>query len=289
MVAIGNFDGVHLGHKKIFKEIIQKAKKIRGTSVVYTLYPPPSHVLHPHLAPSQLNTLEERLTLIQNQGIDVTVVEKFDKSFSQKTAEQFFQDIVVQNLKTKILYVGYNFFFGKDRKGNIEVLKKFCKDAHIELHIASPFKIKGKSVSSSKIRSLLQEGNVQKASKLLGRFYFLQGKVIRGTGRGKSLGIPTANIETQAELIPKEGVYVTLAHYKNILYPSVTNIGHAPTFAHKTPFTIETHILDFDKTIYGKSLFIHFLKWLRPTQKFSSPEALLTQIKKDIKKSKMYF
>ncbi|MBI3019541.1 MAG: bifunctional riboflavin kinase/FAD synthetase [Deltaproteobacteria bacterium] len=289
VVAIGNFDGVHLGHKKIFKEVIHKAKKIRGTSVVYTLYPPPSRVLHPKTAAPQMNTLEERLTLIQNQGIDITVVEKFDRTFSQKTAEQFFQEIVVQNLKTKILYVGYNFFFGKGREGNTEILKKFCKEAPIELHIAKPFKIKGEVVSSSKIRSFIQKGNVQKATGFLGRPYFLQGKVTRGVGRGKRLGIPTANLQTKAELIPKEGVYVTLAQYQNTLYPSVTNIGHAPTFAEKTPFTIEIHILDFHKDLYGKSLFIHFLKWLRPTQKFSSPEALLKQIKKDIERSKMYF
>ena len=289
VVAIGNFDGVHLGHKKIFKEVIQKAKKMRGTSVVYTLYPPPSRVLHPKTAAPQMNTLEERLTLIQNQGMDVTVIEKFDRAFSQKTAEQFFQEIVVQNLKTKILYVGYNFFFGKGRQGNTEVLKKFCKEAHIELHIASPFKIKGELVSSSKIRSCIQEGKLKKASEFLGRPYFLQGKVIRGTGRGKNLGIPTANIQTQAELIPKEGVYVTLTQVQDVLYPSVTNIGHAPTFSPRTPFTIETHILDFHQNIYGKSLLIHFLHWLRPTQKFSSAQALLKQIKADITQAKNYF
>src|SRR3989338_5531233 len=187
VVAIGNFDGVHLGHKKIFKEILQKARNIGGTSVVYTLYPPPSRVLHPQNAAPQMNTLEERLTLIQNQGIDVTVVEKFNKAFSQKTAKQFFQEIVVQNLKAKILYVGYNFFFGKNRQGNTDVLKTFCKEAHIELHIAKPFKIKGKTVSSSKIRSFIQDGKIQKASQFLGRPYFLKGKVVRGIGRGKNL------------------------------------------------------------------------------------------------------
>ena len=289
VVAIGNFDGVHLGHKKIFKEVIYKAKKIKGISVVYTLYPPPSRVLHPKTAAPQMNTLKERLALIQNQGIDVTVVEKFDQAFSQKTAEQFFQEIIVQNLKTKILYVGYNFFFGKGRQGNTDLLKKLCKAAHIELHIASPFKIKGQVVSSSKIRALIQEGNVKKASELLGRPTFLQGKVIRGKGRGKTLGVPTANLQTHSELIPKEGVYATLAQVRNALYPSVTNIGHAPTFSLKTPFTIETHILDFHQNIYGKSLLIHFLHWLRPTQKFSSALDLKKQIKKDIVLAKKHF
>ncbi|MBI3016406.1 MAG: bifunctional riboflavin kinase/FAD synthetase [Deltaproteobacteria bacterium] len=289
VVAIGNFDGVHLGHKKIFKEVIHKAKKIKGTSVVYTLYPPPSRVLHPKTAAPQMNTLKERLALIQNQGIDVTVVEKFNRKFSQKTAARFFQEIIVQNLNAKILYVGYNFFFGKGRQGNTALLKKLCKAAHIELHIAHPFKIKGQVVSSSKIRALIQEGAVKKASQFLGRPTFLQGKVIQGKGRGKTLGIPTANIQTQSELIPKEGVYVTLAQYKGTLYPSVTNIGHAPTFAKKTPFTIETHILDFHQNIYGKSLILHFLHWLRPTQKFSGGHALKHQIAKDIALAKKYF
>ncbi|HBQ20720.1 MAG: riboflavin biosynthesis protein RibF [Deltaproteobacteria bacterium GWA2_38_16] len=289
IVAIGNFDGVHLGHKEIFSDVVKKASMIQGTSVVYTLYPHPSCIIHPETCEPQINSIEERLTLIENQGIDITVVENFNREFSEKTAQDFFKEIILTHLKTKILYVGYNFFFGKGRSGNTELLKKWCDKENIELHITSPFKIEEEVVSSSKIRMFIKEGEVKKAQEFLGRHYFIQGVTVKGEGRGKKLGIPTANIETHAELIPKIGVYITLTEYKNILYPSVTNVGHAPTFLEKSPFSIETHMMDFHHTLYGESLIIHFVDWIRPIKKFDSPKHLVAQIKCDIETAQKHF
>lgn len=283
VVAIGNFDGVHVGHKEIFKEIIQKAKDIGGTSVIYTFHPHPSCVIRPEMCQPQINSIDERLTLIENQGIDVTVVENFNRDFSQQSATEFFQNIILKKLKPKILYVGYNFYFGRGREGTTATLKKLCQKHSIELNVMPAFKLKGEVISSSKIREALRSGNVKKAAQFLGRYYFLQGITIKGVGRGKTLGIPTANIQTPAEITPKMGVYSTWVEYKGKLYASVTNVGHAPTFSEKKPHSIEAHIFDFKKNLYGESFILHFVDRIRAIKKFSSSQELVKQIKADIK------
>lgn len=288
VVAIGNFDGVHIGHKEILNQVRKRRNSLNGTSIVYTFYPHPSRIIHPETFEPQINSIEERLTLIENHRIDVTVVEDFNREFSEKKAELFFHEIILKKLNTHALYVGHNFFFGKSREGNPEILKKWCLNHNIEFHIIRPQKINNEVVSSSKIRALIQEGRVKKASRFLGRHYFIQGVTIKGEGRGKKIGIPTANIETHAELIPKIGVYVTFTEYKNTLYPSVTNVGHAPTFNEKSPFSIETHVLNFHHPLYGESLIIHFIDWIRSIKKFKSVEALVAQIKKDIDLARRY-
>lgn len=289
VVAIGNFDGVHLGHQKIFKHVIQEAQKKGGTSIVYTFHPHPSCVIHPETCEPQIHSLETRLKLIEEAGIDVTVVENFNREFSEKSAHQFFEEVILENLKTKVLFVGFNFFFGKARAGNTELLKTLCKSHGIEMHIMPPFKMEEEVVSSSKIRHFLKEGNIHKANEFLGRPFFLEGLTIKGVGRGHKLGIPTANLQTQAEIIPKEGVYITFAEYKGKKYKSVTNVGHAPTFKDEKPSSIETHLLDWDKDIYGESFRLHFLEWIREIKKFPSAETLVKQIQKDIQTAKDYF
>lgn len=290
VVAIGNFDGVHRGHKKIFEQVLKKAKNTGGTSIAYTLFPHPSLILRPEAYEAQINSIEERLTLIENKGIQVAVVENFDHAFSKKSANQFFEEIILKNLRTKYLYVGYNFFFGRNREGNVNILKKLCQRHRIELHVMKPFRLQNESVSSSKIRRFILSGNVKKAALFLGRYFFLQGIMKRGAGRGKKIGIPTVNLETQAELIPKIGVYATLIEYNHRLYPSVTNVGHTPTFSKKSPFSIETHILDFKKeTAQGDSFILHFVDRIRSTQKFPSALRLVAQIQKDISFCKDYF
>ena len=286
VVVVGNFDGLHLGHQALISKAKKRAERIGGTSIVYTFHPHPSRIVHPGSYQPQINTPGERLKLIQKLGVDVAVVELFNRAFSQKSAQAFFDDILVKNLKTKILFVGYNFFFGKDRQGDTETLKKLCQKKGIELYIARPFKIQKEVVSSSKIRASIGAGNVKKASAFLGRPFFLEGITIKGVGRGKMLGFPTANIKTKSELIPKAGVYLTLAEHQSRRLPSVTNIGHAPTFSQQTPFSIETHLIDFKKELYGEPLILHFIDRLRDTKKFPSPEALVKQIKKDIQKAK---
>ncbi len=291
VVAIGNFDGVHLGHQEILRKVIQKAKKIKGTSVIYTLFPPPACVLRPNIHVPQILTLKDRLKKIEESGINIVIIEKFSLRFSRKTAQEFFDEIILKNLKTKILYVGYNFFFGKDRQGDVAFLKKQTKKNKIEFHMVSPFRKENEIISSTKIRTLILGGEVKKAALFLGRPYSLKGTVVHGEGRGLKLGIPTANIKTDAELIPMEGVYVTQTELNNQLYPSVTSIGCAVTFSKNAPFSIETHILDFisGRPLYGKPLTIHFLDRIRDIQKFDSAKALISNIQQDIQIAKKIF
>lgn len=273
-VAIGNFDGVHLGHQEILKKEID---------LVYTFYPHPSRILYPLIFIPQINSLEERLALIKKLGIHTIVVQKFTKSFSQKLAQQFFYEIIVKKLKTHALYVGHNFFFGKNRKGNILLLKKLCSKNNIKLHVVKPFKINNEVVSSSSIRKFIHEGNVKKSASFLGRFYSVQGIVVPGKKRG--LGMPTANLKTDSELIPKAGVYATWTEFNNKRYPSITNIGTSPTFSDDS-FSIETYIFNFNKNIYDEKIILYFVDRIRDTKKFASAEKLRLQIKKDILKTK---
>lgn len=288
IVAIGNFDGVHLGHQEILSHIKKKAKEMGGLSVVYTFDPPPSRILRPTVSVPQIHSLEERLSLFENYGLDIAIIEPFTKNFSQKSALQFFNEIILHRLKAKYLYVGYNFFFGKDRQGTPELLQEFCNAHNIELHVIKPFKIKSKIVSSTKIRHLILLGHVQKATFFLGRPYSIQGVVVQGSKRGEALGIPTANLKTEAELIPKEGVYITKTEYQGKLYPSVTSVGRAPTFTNHSPVIIETHFLDVTLSLYRESLLLHFVKRLRDIKKFPTPEALIKQIHKDIAKTRSF-
>lgn len=286
VVVIGNFDGVHRGHQALLRATLQKAKKIHGTVVVYTLFPHPSHILHPTTPTPQMTSLQTRLKLMEHQKIPVIVVEKFTRAFSKKSAQQFFKEVVIQNLRAKELFVGYNFSFGKDREGNIDILKHLCKKNGIVLHVFPPFKVAHEIVSSSKIRTLIQAGNIEKANAFLGRSYVVNGKVIQGEGRGQKLEAPTANLEVKTQLLPKAGVYLTRVCYQHKFYPSVTHVGPAPTFRKGRFSSFETHILNFNQTLYGKNLTLHFVDRLRNARKFKSVQALVTQIQKDIKTAK---
>lgn len=286
VVAIGNFDGVHLGHQEIFKQVVKKAKKTNGASVIYTLHPPPAHVLRPNTNVPQILTLKDRLKKIEESGIDIVIIEKFSRRFSRKSAQEFFDEIILGNLKTKILYVGYNFLFGKDRQGDVAFLERQCKKNKIEFHIVKPYRKKNEIISSTKIRALILDGNVKKASLFLGHPYSLKGTVVRGEGRGIKLGVPTANIRTNAELIPGEGIYVSKTGLGNRSFPSVTSIGRAVTFSEDAPFSIETHILDFKQSLYEKTLTIHFLDRIRNIKKFNSIEELISKMRQDIQIAK---
>lgn len=286
VVAIGNFDGVHLGHQLILKKAVQRAKKMGASSVVYTFYPPPAQILRPHLPIPQILTLKERLQKIKATGIDVVIVERFTRRFSKKSAEAFFDEIIRKKLNTKVLYVGYNFCFGRNREGDVRFLKKKCAEHKIEFHEIKPLKKENEIISSTKIRTEILEGNVKKAALFLGRPHALTGRVTHGERRGVKIGIPTANLKTIAELVPKEGVYVTQTELNHRLYPSVTSIGRAVTFSEHAPFAIETHILDFKQSLYRQFLTIHFLDRIRDIQKFNSISKLVEKMREDIEKAK---
>ncbi len=288
IVTIGNFDGLHLGHKQIIQTVTKRAKAEKGFSVVYTFKPHPHLAISPNHPLQLLNTYEEKIELLENMGVDLVVEEPFSREFSNITPEKFLSDILLKTLSTKVLYVGYDFKFGNNRTGNLEFLQNFCKKKGIELYIAKPLKVQSEICSSSRIRNYLLEGNVSQANKLLGREFFYRGLVVRGDGRGRKIGFATANVKSENKLSIKTGVYATWAVYQGKVHASVTNVGTRPTFHPEfdAPIVVETHILDFNRDIYGEVLEVRIVERLRDELKFKSIDELIANIKNDIAQSK---
>lgn len=284
IVALGVFDGVHRGHREIFRRIVARAKAARGTSVVYTFDPHPVTVVAPSAAPQMINTLDQRVDLIEDTGIRKVVVQKFTKSFARLSPEDFFRKIIAGKLKAREIFVGYNFTFGMGRAGTVETLEGLGRPLGIDVHVLSPFLWKGTLVSSTQVRQFLSAGKLPQAEDLLARPYFIEGRVVRGRGiGGKELGIHTANIDSDNDPILPTGVYVTYALMDKRRFRSVTNIGPNPTFG-SGPVSIETHILEgFHKNIVGKKIRVEFLKKIREEIRFATPEDLARQIGRDIK------
>ncbi len=288
-VTIGNFDGLHLGHKEILKKLCEEAKKIKGQSIALTFEPHPSEILTPGKALSRINTLKEKIALIKNQNIDTLIIEPFTKELASTTAQDFFHKILVQKLNPKVIVMGHDFHFGKNREGSIDTLKEFGGKIGIEVIKIPPFEKDGETVSSSLIRKYVASGNVAKAHKLLGRPFFLEGEVVRGSGRGKTMKTPTANLKIEDRLIPGDGVYIIMTYIDNVLHPSVGSIGVNVTFSEKEPRSVETHILDFVGDLYGKHLILHYLKKIRDMKKFPSMEELKKEMENDIREARIFF
>ncbi len=292
IIAMGVFDGVHQGHRHIFKKIIQRSKKIRAQTVAYTFEPHPVRVLAPHACPQMINTIPQRIELICDTGMDRVVVEKFTKTFAKQTPQQFVKNVILKKLKPSEIFVGYNFTFGIKRSGTAEDLQKLCAQHQIQVHIVTPYYSGETLVSSTQVRHFLNQGDLARANHLLERPYFLDGSIVKGKGIGaKLLGIPTANLKTfQDHLLPM-GVYITKIRIGKKTYSSVTNIGHNPTFQKKGKppvVTIETHIFNFNKNIVGRNIRLFFFKKIRDEKKFSSPQELIQQIHEDIKQAKKF-
>lgn len=282
---MGNYDGVHVGHRSILHTLVKESKKRKLASVVYTFDPHPVKILAPHLAPPLINTQIQKIELLASCGIDAVIVEKFDRRFSSLSPEIFFQKIIRERLNGRYIIVGTDFTFGKKREGNSETLEHLCFKNNIDIMIMKPQMAGDTLVSSTVVRKYLLEGDVTHASRLLGRLFFLNGQVVHGKKRGHQLGIPTANLKTANELMPAEGVYATKARIGKKIYGSVTNIGTNPTFGNRQK-SIETHLLGVDRKIYGRNVRLHFVKRLRDEKKFKDPQTLVLQIKKDIEQAK---
>jgi riboflavin kinase/FMN adenylyltransferase len=290
IVTIGNFDGLHRGHRQIIDEVLARARKEGGTSVVYTFRPHPHLALAPTEELQLINTYDEKVGLLGKLGVDVVIEEPFSREFSTLTAEKFVNEVLLKRLSAHALYVGYDFGFGKDRSGTLEVLQKLCAKEGLELHVAKPLKTDGEICSSSRIRDHIKAGAVAEAAKLLGREFFYRGVVTKGDGRGHKLGFPTANVVPESKLWVKEGVYATWAVHGDRRYRSVTNVGRRPTFIPETgenrpPVVVETHILDFDQDIYGESLEVRMVARIRDEVRFSGIDALVSQIRLDIQRA----
>jgi riboflavin kinase/FMN adenylyltransferase len=286
VLTIGNFDGVHKGHLALFEKVKQIAKKINGLSVVMTFDPHPIKVLRSGNGPPVITPTPQKLRLIKQAGIDVILCLPFTKEFATLSAKDFVEKILVQKIGVKCIVVGYDYAFGRNREGNIDFLKKMAQQYQFKVEVVGPVSVNGTVVSSTKIRNLVQEGKLEEAKTLLGRNYEVTGTVVKGKNRGaKLLGYPTANLKLIDELTPKSGVYAVKVHIDDKTYKGVANIGYNPTFGNGA-FSVETHIIDFDKNILGREIRVEFVKRLRDEKKFKGPSELAEQIKKDIQNAR---
>jgi len=286
VLTLGNFDGVHLGHQRIFQRVREKAREIGGESIAYTFEPHPVQMLKPERAPFLLLPMDERLRLIGELGIDVVICAPFTPEFANQTAEEFVRDILHAQIGAREVFVGQNTTFGRGREGSVLLLKEMGKRFDFAVEGVEAVQVEGVIVSSSRIRRLIREGDMHGAAKLLGRHHLLVGQVIHGHGRGsKKLGFPTANLKTAEVLFPKPGIYAVWALYEGRRYLAVANLGWNPTFQDRK-FSIEVHILDFQKDLYGQNLRVEFVERLRDEVTFHGPEELVVQIKKDVEQAK---
>ncbi|HKX12364.1 MAG TPA: bifunctional riboflavin kinase/FAD synthetase [bacterium] len=284
VVALGNFDGVHQAHQKMFKIAIREARRIKGRAVAYTFDPHPVKVLSQVAALPMINTLKQKLELMAETGLDAAVVEPFELKFAHLGAEEWFQKIVVKRLHAAGVVVGYDFTFGSRRSGTVEVLERLCAEAGIFCRVMEA-QLEGEAlISSTQIRAFVAKGEVEYAARLLGRWFFVDGTVIRGAGRGASLGFPTANLKTENELKPAPGVYACFAQVGRKKYRAVANLGQNPTFG-GSALSLEAHLLNYKGNLYGKKLRLHFVKRLREERSFASAEDLVRQIRADIRHS----
>ncbi|MFH1458326.1 MAG: bifunctional riboflavin kinase/FAD synthetase [Candidatus Omnitrophota bacterium] len=279
VVALGVFDGVHLGHRKILKSAVRNARREHGTSIVFTFWP------HPQKEGS-LYSLEHRLKLISELGIDVCVIIRFNKKLARVSANDFIRNVLFKKLGASYIFVGRNFKFGKKAQGDGNTLQKASVEYHFKVRVFPVVRINGAPVSSTYIRTQIKKGNLKAAQRLLNRPVSILGTVVRGISLGRKFGIPTANIDPHHEVIPPKGVYAVKVNFRNKKFEGACYIGPKPAFLkHQTTTSIEVHILNFNRNIYGRTLEVQFIRKIRSPRKFSSPAALAAQIKKDILES----
>ena len=284
VVAIGNFDGVHRGHAQIFQEAQSWARQLQGEAVVLTFDPHPAKVLAPAYAPPLITPLARKLELIAAEGVDVTVVEPFDRAFAAHSAEAFVRDVLVEALGARHVVVGYDFTFGQKRSGTVERLKELGREHGFGVTVVPPVSVEGIVCSSTKVREFTLEGRVDGAALVLGRAVEVEGEVVRGDGRGRTIGVPTANVKSETELLPKNGVYAGWAERLSDgkRWVAAINVGTNPTFVDGVNVRVEAHLLDCDEDLYGQRLRVGFVARLRDEERFPSREALVAQIKSDV-------
>lgn len=288
-VAIGNFDGCHLGHERLLRGLVSTARSLDAVASVLTFFPHPVEVLTPNKKLERLTTASEKLQLLESHGVEITLVESFTMDLAALSPEAFFERYIKRGLKAKSLHVGSNFRFGKDRAGDVDRLRALCQANGVRLELAVPVEMDGQRVSSSRVRESVRMGDVATAGRLLGRPYSLTGTVARGDGRGKTLGFPTANLRLSPEkLLPKHGVYVTRAVWQHQEFGSVTNVGVRPTFGgNSTAPCVETHLINFEAKLYDETIELKFLDRLRDERAFADASALRVQIAEDVKQASL--
>lgn len=289
VLTLGVFDGLHLGHQRIMQTVVERAKAIGAHATAITFDPHPRAVLHPESAPPLLQTLDQRLANFEVLGIEQAIVITFDTGFASQPAEEFLHEIVHDRLHAKEVYLGKGFAFGKGRGGNIDLLRKMSAELGFFADEVPEVTLRGRRISSSKIRHLLDKGHINLARRMLGRPYGVEGVIIRGNRRGHTIGFPTANLKPHNRVIPKFGVYATATLVEGIWRRSITNIGVRPTFENEAEPSIETFIFDFNGDLYGDVLRVRFLHRIRDERKFNGIEELKEQIQKDSARAMNYF
>jgi riboflavin kinase/FMN adenylyltransferase len=285
VITLGNFDGLHLGHQKLVKMVIDRAEQTGGQSVVFTFQPHPLKILAPNRCPPLLSLYEEKVELFRDMGIDLLIMAPFTHELSSLLPEDFVRNVLHNLLRVKAIIVGNNYRFGRGRRGNVMMLRKLGQIYGFDVLIVDEMTINGEIISSTKIRRLLIIGEVEHAARLLGRYYAITGTVVQGDKRGRLLGFPTANIKADHELLPEPGVYVSRIKLHNTLYNGVVSIGYRPTF-NKNIIAVEAYIFDFNKNIYGEKLTLFFLNRLREEKKFDNVTSLIIQIREDVEKAR---
>ena len=286
-VTVGNFDGVHLSHQFICRKLAEEAKEAGSKSMVITFDPHPKMILHPDIRPFYLiTTLEERLKLLEECQLDAAMVIPFTLDYSRTTAEQFVHQFLRQKLAIKKIIVGHDYKFGRGKNGNSDYLIAAGRELGFSVEVIGAFKVGDDVVSSTMIRNLILEGDVRKASVLLGRWYNVAGTVESGHGRGEVLGFPTANLKPQKELLPAPGIYAAYVFWRGKRYASAVNVGAKPTF-HDYVDTVEAYLLDFKDNLRGERIDIHFVEKLRNIVKFDNLEELKKQIEADVEQARM--
>ena len=289
IVTVGTFDGVHFGHQKIIQRLQKIAKKNNGESVLLTFDPHPRKILLNDQGLKLIHTINEKINILENLGLDHLVIYPFTLEFSKFSAKRYIDELLIQKLGTYTLVIGYDHHFGNDREGNIDLLKKYEKSNPFYLEEIKAHEIQEIKISSTKVRSAIEKGNIHLVNDYCGHFYEFSGEVVRGNGIGKTIGTPTANIKLNSneKIIPLDGVYAVICQIKDANYNGIMNIGFKPTVDEGQKRTVEIHLFDYEKDIYGQDLRTKVIERIRDEVKFNSLKELKSQILKDNEKAKI--
>jgi riboflavin kinase / FMN adenylyltransferase len=285
VVALGNFDGVHVGHQTILRAAIERARAAGGSALAVTFDPLPAKVLNPNRAPRLILTPEDKHELLRSFGLDGVIVLTFSRELSMVPPEAFVREYLRRRIGARVVVVGHNVSFGHARAGNAEVMRRLGGELGFETNVIGPIERDGIVVSSTQVREMIAMGDMKRTAILLGRPHFLRGPVVHGRERGRTIGFPTANVQSRTECLPPDGVYATRVVMEEGSYPSITNIGMRPTFG-EPERSIEAHIFDFDRDIYGREVKLEIAERIRPERKFESAQALAAQIASDLRRAK---
>lgn len=289
VLTLGVFDGLHLGHQLIVQTVVERARAAGAVPTVVTFDPHPRAVLHPESAPPLLQTFDQKIEALGVLGIEQTIVVRFTPEFARVRAEEFLRDVVGERLQAREVYLGRGFAFGYKREGDITLLRRVSERLGFHAGEVAEVRLRGQRISSSRIRELLSRGHVNLARRMLGRPYGVEGRVVRGAERGRTLGFPTANLRPENRVIPRGGVYVTATLIEGRWRRSVTNVGTRPTFEHDAEPSVETYVMDWRGDLYGDVVRVRFLHRLRDERKFSSLGELQQQIDRDSRRAARYF